>query len=46
MRNLNGIPSHAKMHPGGAPTPRPPCAICAKIRAAIAAAQQLVKARK
>mgnify|MGYP000603116017 CR=1 FL=1 len=30
----------------GAPTPRPPCSLCAKIRAAIAAAQQLVRARK
>lgn len=46
MRNLTRVPPHAKLHPGGAPKPRPPCALCAKIRAAIAAAQQLVRARK
>jgi hypothetical protein len=46
LRNLTRIPPHAKLHPGVAPTPRPPCALCAKIRAAIAAAQQLVRARK
>ncbi len=45
MRRLTAPPQHAKRHPGGSPSP-PPCALCAKIRAAIAAAQQLVRARK
>jgi hypothetical protein len=46
MRNLTRVPPHAKLHPGGKPEPRPPCTMCAKIRAAIAAAQQLLRGRK
>ena len=45
MRHLGPVPKHAKRHPGGRPSP-PPCALCAKIRAAAAAIAATIKGRK